>query len=135
MEDRDLLTVKFKLLVISQWNIRCIPIAFLPQLIIFWVQVHLNAIVLAQLRCELTVVIVRVGQNDATHWAVSYLINDLLSIMRRVNDVNTTLATKNVDIIVHIPFAAVETEFSGGNKLFNLHESAFRWRLKRILNA
>src|SRR5699024_12148290 len=116
-------------------NRGCIPIAFLPQLIICWVQVHFNAVVLTQLGCKLTVVIVRVGQNDAAHWAVSYLIDDLLCIMRRVNDVNTTLATKNVDIIVHIPFAAVQTEFSGGNKLFNLHESAFRWRLKRILNA
>src|SRR5699024_877230 len=112
-----------------------LPIAFLPQLIIFWVQVHLNAVVLTQLGCKLTVVIVRVGQNDATHWAIAYLIDDLLCIMRRVNDVNTTLATKNVDIIVHIPFAAVETEYCGANKLFNLHDSAVRWRLKRILNA
>src|SRR5699024_1186271 len=112
-----------------------IPIAFLPQLIIFWVQVHLNAIVPTQLGCTLTVVIVRVGPTDSAHWAIAYLMDNSLSIMRRINDVNTTLATKNVDIIVHIPFAAVETGFSGGNKLFNLHESAFRWRLKRILNA
>ena len=60
---------------------------FLPQRAVIRVEVHGHAEVLSHLGRELAVVVVRVGEDNALNGALSYLVDDALGVVGRIDDV------------------------------------------------
>ena len=98
-----------------------IAIGLLPQHVIVRVHVDIRIKALCCFRRELAVIVVAVGQDDALNLAIAHQLCHGIEVVGRVDDVDTGGIAKHVDVIVHVPFAAVQTELSGSYRAFNLH--------------
>ena len=119
--DRDLLAANIELTAIRQWRVRSIAIGLLPQHVIVRVQVDLGIEALGGLGGELAVIIVRVGEQDALHAAVTNELCYRIQIVGGVHHVHAGVIAHDVDVIVHVPLAAIEAELARSNRAIDTH--------------
>ena len=119
--DRNLLAADIELTAIRQWRVRSIAIGLLPQHVIVRVQVDPGIEALGGLGGQLAVIIVPVGQKNALHTAIAYQLCYRIEVVGGVHHVDAGVIAHDVDVIVHIPLAAIEAEFSRSNRAINAH--------------
>ena len=84
-------------------------------------QVNLGIEALGGLGGELAVVIVRVGEQDAFHVAIAYQLRYGIEIVRGIHHIYIGVIAHDVDVIIHVPLAAVEAELARSNRAIDAH--------------
>ena len=83
-------------------------------------QVDLHSPLLCQFRGQLAVVVVRVGQQDRLHGAIPHVVDYRLRVVRRIHHDALVIVDQQVDVVIHVPLAAVQAELAGGFELLDL---------------
>ena len=84
-------------------------------------QVDIGIEALCGLGGELAVVIVRVGEQDAFYATVAHELCYRIEVVGGVHHVDAGVIAHDVDIIVYIPFAAIEAELARSNRAIDTH--------------